>query len=324
MAEPARSGAMAAPGWRLPRPLLVKAARFGAVAFAPLVVAYLVLGPMAATGAGIGVVVGLAVATVLAPLPAAAVIAGHGAVAMLSAAVAGQPLAAAGLVALSGLAAGPANTRGFGKALVLLPVMAMLGSSGLYADDPVRAAAGIVAGGGWALLVARLAGSRPALRPVQLRAAWTHAIVLAATAGVAALAALAIPLPHGYWIVITLSAVLVPVASETAKATLERVGGTIVGALFGVAAGLVLPAILQAVVAVAAVILLIGYALIGDGPRKVAMLTLVLVLALAGVSGTATLDVAIQRLAWTLVAALLVVAAGFLVARVADRTWVAA
>ncbi|HEX5826035.1 MAG TPA: FUSC family protein [Candidatus Limnocylindrales bacterium] len=320
-AAPAESPAATRPlaGWALPGAVLGKAALVAVLALAPVVVILVLIGPPAAAGAGIGVAVGLAAATMLPVLPAAGVVLAHVLVALAGSVLALTPLGAALLVGAAGLACGPANRIGFGKAMVLLPVMAALSTAGMYDADPLRAAVGVAGGAAWAMVLVGVIGSRaglvPRLAPVPSASAWAHAVVLALAASVATFVALTVPLPHGYWIVVTLSAVLVPVSAETVTATRDRVIGTLVGALAAVALGAVLPGVLLPVALLTALVLLVGYALVGDGARKVTMLTVLLVLVLAGATGTSTVGIALERLAWTLAAAALVAGLGYGVGR---------
>jgi len=304
-------GAPASLGGRLPRAVLAKAAAIAVIAFAPVPVAALLAGLPVAIAVGLGLVVGLSAGLQVRPGTAAKIAILNVLFALAGMLVVGSPAAAALLVAVAGLALGPANGRGMGKALMPLPLMAALSATGLFTGDPSGVVLGIGAGAAWAIAITSRVATRPDPVPLDVRESWTHALVLAGTTSAATFVALSVPLPHGYWIVVTLCAVLVPAAAEQAQATAERVGGTLIGAMVGVFAGLLLPPPLVAVAALALLVLMIAYGLVGDGRRKVLWLTVLLVLILGGQSGTTAVDVALQRLAWTLVgAALVAMAAG--------------
>jgi hypothetical protein len=295
--------------------VLTKAGILAAVAFAPAVVAWLVAGLPAAIGVGLGLALGLS-AGLLVPPRLSVVIVGLNLVAAAAGLlVIGSPVGAAVLVGVAGLALGPANRRGVGRAMLLLPLLVTLSATGLLADDPVRSLGGMAVGAAWAIAITARLGARRELVALGVREAWTHAVALAATTSIATFVALSVPLPHGYWIVVTLCAVLVPTSAERARATTERVAGTISGALLGIVVGVLLPTALTAVAALGALVLMVAYALVGDGRRKVLWLTVLLVLMLGGAAaGSSAVDVALQRLAWTVVGAVLVGAAAVLVA----------
>ncbi len=309
-------------GWGLPRPVLLRSLGLSVVGMVPIVVAVLVAGPGAAAGAGLGLILGLSAAAVLPTGPAAVIVLLHLLVALAGILVAGSPVAGALVVALSGLASGPAYRAGFGRGLIILPMVAVFAASGAFASAPVAGELGLAAGAAWALLLARVAGPVPVLVPLPRSTAWIHAVALAATCGIGTFVALAVPLPHGYWIVVTLTATQFPVVSESVDAMRDRLAGTLLGALAGGVAGAVLPVPLQLVAVFATLILQVGYSLVGDGTRKVTMLTAMTVLLLAGATGASTLEMAAQRLAWTIAGAGLVGGAAFIVRRMTGaRRW---
>lgn len=318
MSEGAPRSAVALGGWAVPRPVLVKAVVLAVALLAPALGCALALGVDVALGVLLGLGIGLSIAGAGSLAAAVAIVAVNVAALLAGGLAQGSALGAAAVVALAGLAIGPANLRGIGRGLMLAPVLAAVAASGTLGAVVVAPAVGVAIGAAWAAgLLLRLGGSRAPV-PLSRSDAWLHAIAMALATSLATLVSLAVPLPHGYWIVVTLAAVLQPVAAETSRATGERVVGTLVGSLLAVALGAVLPSWSVAIAIVVFMTLLIAYALLDDGVRRVAALTVLVVLALSGATGMVGLEVALQRLAWTLVGAVLVAATGLVVARVSE------
>lgn len=102
-----------------------------------------------------------------------------------------------------------------------------------------------------------------------------------------------------------------PVATETARAALDRVSGTVIGALIVSLLVLLLPAWATALAACACALLMVGWLLAADQRRYVAFLTPVVVLT-GAIGSTPALNLAAARVALSAIGAIL--AAGIAVA----------
>ena len=317
MSLPAPAPARPLAGWGVPRPILTRAAVLAVVALAPALGGAVVLGPWVAVGVFMGLAIGISVGPLTTLPTGSLLVAVNCAALIVGALVEGSPLGGAAVVALASLAVGPATRMGLGRGLMLSPVLAAVAASGAFGETPLPAVIGGVIGAAWGAGIMRVLGIRREPVPVDAADAWVNAGALAVTCGITTLVALATPLPHGYWIVVTLASVLQPVREATTRATGERVVGTLVGSLLAVAAGAILPTWSVALVVVGAMALFIAYALAGDGVRRVAVQTVMLVLVLAGATGTVGIEVAVERLAWTIVGAALVALSGLAADRLA-------
>ena len=123
-------------------------------------------------------------------------------------------------------------------------------------------------------------------------------------------------LPHGYWVALTLTAVLRPSDDQTIRRSSERVLGTIGGALLALLATTVAPLWALLVLLVASTVLCIGYALTKDYTRQVLFMTPAVVL--LGSAGHPFL-IASERALATLAGALLAVAIGLGLATFENR-----
>ena len=85
-------------------------------------------------------------------------------------------------------------------------------------------------------------------------------------------------LPHGYWAIFTLCAVLKPATNETISTVRMRVFGTIIGAIFGLVSVLLLPHWLTTVFALLCLLFMINYMLDSRYTMYVVVLTTLLVL----------------------------------------------
>ena len=247
------------------------------VLLVPLAIAYLLAGIPAALALGMGYV-----ALVKAALTQRSHVAlGLAVPAALAAAVAvalrGQPLAAAGFVALCCLMVAPANQVRDGL-MAGLPTAAAVLVAVPGDFDPGWTAAWVLLGGAVVVLVAtRLPRvTQPSgLEPVR---AWRHAIVMAVAVGVVTYLVLALDVPHGYWVALTLSVVLRPFDDQTRSRAGERVLGTLAGVLLAVLIAATLPLWAIAATLVVCLVLMTAYSTIGDYTRQVIFLTPTVVL----------------------------------------------
>ena len=105
---------------------------------------------------------------------------------------------------------------------------------------------------------------------------YTAVIVLMAT--IFAYIAIKYNLPHGYWAIFTLCAVLKPATNETISAVRMRVFGTIIGAIFGLISVLLLPYWLTTIFALLCLLFMVYYMLDSRYTKYVIVLTTLLVL----------------------------------------------
>jgi uncharacterized membrane protein YccC len=135
-----------------------------------------------------------------------------------------------------------------------------------------------------------------------------HAVALAATAVLALGVLMELDVTHGYWVVLALSLVLRPAADETRTLARDRVVGTVVGLVVGVAAVVLLPLPVLLVLAAGCVVLTAAWGMVGDNLRATTYAAPMLVL--LGSSGLAGSGVALalERTVATVVGVALAVA----------------
>ncbi len=302
-------------GWMLPRPVLVKATTLVAMAVAPAVVGAAVL-PLALVATFlIGVSAGFAISIVTTSRMTMVLAVVYGIAGAAGIAVGANAVAAGLATATASLLVAPAAERGFGPALTMAPIVVVIAAFGVLGRDPALALLGIPAGIVWMTFVTRVHAIRIAPAPMDRRVAWVYGLGLAIAAGAATGLAIALDLSHGYWLVLTLAVTLQPMPAESTGQVRDRVLGTMLGALLGVAAGAVIAPWLVVAAVLIAAILGIAYSVVGDNVRGVALTTLMLVLAIAAATGTSTIDVALLRLAWTVVGGAFVLLAALVVKR---------
>ncbi|WP_084101835.1 FUSC family protein [Demequina sp. NBRC 110051] len=234
--------------------------------------------------------------------------------------VAPSPWGLAAVVAASVLATFPLVLR-HGAVVSSVPVVVALAGTDAVAIGPEGALAGILLAAVLTIGVVRLLRLRAPAPPTPSRRVLV--VYLGAVAFGSALAAgliVAWEVPHGVWVIVALSAVLLPVAGETVRAARARVLGTVVGTVVASAASMVLPAVIS--LALVAVLLVWGIAwIIAKNQARGAGFVAAAVVLIAGVSTSeAAWEVAGQRALLTLVGGLAAVALGLIVARL-DRSW---
>ena len=290
--------------WRVPRPVLLGSLKIALILMAPLVIVYASAGGVAALAVAMGYTGSLTPALTLRPTYSLALALPAAMTGVVAAGIAGQALAAACFVALACLLVAPAN----------------IVQNGLLSGIPTIAAVyaclrppGSGPGGCWMLVggaivvgVSALTRRSKSADPVGVDpwTAWAHAIAMAGVVGVIVLVLGVVDIPHGYWIAMTMTIVLRPYGTETQSVARQRVVGTTLGTVLALALAVVLPGWAALTVAVALLVLVVANALMGRYSQQVMFLTPFIVLVGSG-SGEEAVGVAVQRVAATLLGALL-------------------
>lgn len=201
----------------------------------------------------------------------------------------------------------------------MLPVAVAIGASVPQAGPALGFAAWAGAGGLAMMVGARLAKVTTPASPVPTPLAWRHAVLVAAVSALASWLTTARGIEHGYWLVVTLAAVLRPIGAETLSRARTRSLATVAGVLVAIALVSVVPTPIALGSAAAAVILAVAWALTGDQVRQTLYLTPAIIMAAS--AGTASFAVALagQRLALTLVGAAVALLLAWALARWSDR-----
>lgn len=239
-----------------------------------------------------------------------------------------------------GLVAGAAAytaRRGINSVVLLVPLFA---SFALVAPPEVSRAstwlqAGVLIGlasmlgGLWSLGVMRvLVGNdmpKKPLTPLSMRGSVSYAIIMGSVIGISAWGVLTwAPSHQGAWLLLTLIVVLQPAPSDTFSKTFNRLGGTLIGV---VAAGLISLAITSSAVSLVLstiflfVALVLRYVL--KKPYWLYMTFLTPSVILIDSHGRDVMDVAAERLAATVLAALIAITIALLVKFAHDRWFMA-
>ncbi|MGO8887345.1 MAG: FUSC family protein [Streptosporangiaceae bacterium] len=289
------------------------------IAALPIVVlAGFASGPSAAVWTALGLVMGAIARTFLDLGRAAAVVAAATAVAAAAAACTGRPVLAGCIVAAAAVLAGLANRWAAGVAS-LAPVTAAIAGSQRGLGWPALGG-WILAGALYGIIVVGLVHVHLPPRPVGAARAAGHTAVLAPLCGAAEGLAVALRLPHGYWIVLTLAAVLRPVARESAGRAVKRVAGTLLGVLLPIPLVLFLPRAALITIAVACVVGSVSYLFAGQYTRQTVLMTIAIVILASGGVRAAALAVGELRLAWTIVGAAVAATAAGIMWRI-ERDW---
>ncbi len=298
-----RAAAASLRDWTIPGPARRTAALLTIAILVPTVGAYALFGFASALGVFMGFVANLTPASALPwRLGMAAVIATAltGAVAT---ALLGQPVPAAAFVALACLIAAPGNIW-HNNLLAAIPTVAAVYTTLLIDADPVQSLGGLLVGGTAAVALMSRSTNPGGLKGVPEAVAWRHATAMALSVGAVVLVVSALSEPWGYVLPMTLTLVLRPVTDETHPMALQRVVGTLAGAVL--AAGLValLPLWSQVVVQVCLLFLLLAYSVLGRYALYVIFLT-PFVIFLGGRAEAYSAEVGLQRVLATLAAAVL-------------------
>lgn len=290
--------------WAVPRHVLLVSALAAVVLLAPLIGGYLLAGPTAAIGIGMGYLVSTRTALGLRPAQALGLVVPGAMAGAVAVAVRDQPLAAACFVALCCLLVAPANVLADGLMSGVPTIAAVLVA--VPGNFEPAATAGWMLFGGLIMVVLGTRLGTPSL-PAGLpqQRAWRHAIVMAVSVGVVVYLVALWDLPHGYWIALTLTVVLRAFDDETKRRSWERVLGTIGGVVLAYVLASSLPVEAVAVVLALTLVLALAYATTGDYMRQIAFLTpSVVLLGSAGSTGL----VAVERAVATVLGALLAAA----------------
>ena len=309
--DPAADGSAAtsatspASKWLVPRRVLIGAMGIAGILMAPLVIAYLAVGTVAALGVAMGYAGSLTPALKLRPGYALALVLPAAMTGVVASGVAGQVLPAACFVALACLLVAPANIVQNGL-LAGIPTIAAVYATLPDRQDPTQVGAWMLVGGAIVVVVAALTGLRLPAEPVGVEpwTAWTHAVAMAVVVGGIVLVLGVVAIPHGYWIAMTMTVVLRPYGTETQSVARQRVVGTTLGAVLALGLALVLPAWAALAVAVALLVLMVANALMGRYAQQVTFLTPFIVLVGSG-GGDDAVGVALDRVVATLVGAVL-------------------
>lgn len=169
-------------------------------------------------------------------------------------------------------------------------------------------------------LLARIGGSRTEPRPVQRRVVWRQAAALAITAALGAAIALSTGLPHGYWLILTVSFVLRPGPHETRIVAVERSIGTLAGVVTAVAVAIVTPTGVALVIGAIALVGSMTFGLQWDLRMQHAFLTVTVVLVGSSRLLVERAELAAERLLLTALGALFAVAAALVLERTSTST----
>ncbi len=299
--------------------MLLLSAALSVLLLIPLAGGYLLAGVPAALGIGMGYVVLLRPALTLPARRVGLLVLAAGLVASVAVALRGQPLAAAAFVALCCLAVAPVNRTGEGM-LAGLPTAASVLVAVPGDFDPAAMAGWAVLGGGIAVLVAARVPKATPLPGLDRDRAQRHAVVMAAAAGLVTYLVLALHVPHGYWVALTLTVVLRPFDDQTRTKAWERLVGTFGGIVLAVLLAALLPLWAIAVALTACLVLMTAYALRGDYTRQVLFLTpSVVLLGTPGDLGLVAADRALATVTGAVLAALIAMVMVIVDSRTAGR-----
>jgi hypothetical protein len=308
---------MPAGGWAIPQPKLKVAVLLTVVMLIPTAVAYRAFGEPAGLAVALGFVISLSPATKLRPAYAFAAVVPAAMTGAVAVAVSGQAFPAACFVALACLLVAPANVLQNGL-LAGIPTLAAVYSTIPLQQSPTTVAAGMLAGGAIAVAVASRAPRSSELVGVAARTSWRHATAMAASVGLVVFAITALDEPHAYWVPMTMTLVLRPYGRETLAIARDRISGTLAGAVLALVLVLVLPDWAALLVGAGLLVLVVAYAVLGRYAQEIVFLTPFIVLLGSTGAATDTADLALQRIAATLLGAVLAGLIALALAR-ADR-----
>lgn len=292
-----------------------------AVVLVPGFIASAVGGTTASITVGLCAGAAMSFGTLIRPGVALAVTLALGACAALGALVYGSPWLAGAAVGLTILLSAPANAYSAGM-LTLAPILTMVFAVTDRGWPWWQAGIWGVIGGLVGLAIAALMrfGQRPP-QPMPRALAWRHAVVLSVTAGLSIVAAELLDLPHGYWVAVTLIVVLRPVPGERRSYLSQRLAGTLLGAGVALLVVWLLPADLRIVAAFAFLVVLAAYAMSGNYFMQTLFLTPMLLIFLsAGDEAEATVELTLDRVAFTLVGVVLAAGVAWAMQRWDERS----
>lgn len=237
-------------------------------------------------------------------------------------ALASQELAAvaAGLVVAVAVIVQLPVVRRYGAVVGVVPVIVANIAGGTLESEPIFAAMGTVMGAVLTIAAVRvLRIPRVPAPDVGRRVAWAYVLMLGLTAGAVTAVVVHEDLPHGMWLVIALSTVLVPMPHETVARGRVRVAGTIVGALVGSAVAALVPAWIAIAVGLVAVFVSVAMMVAHRRHAFVAYGALAVVVLVGAGHGDVAVDAAAVRVGWTLAGALVAAGAGWVISTIERR-----
>ncbi|MDN4479138.1 FUSC family protein [Demequina sp. SYSU T00039] len=307
-----------------PRTALVPpmpAVRLASTVVGVLVAVAVAVGLVAGVGAGVGAALGGLTVVMVSLMSgprwhAVALGAAVGVIAALATLARDDALLLGVLTAVAAAVTLPVVLR-YGPVCGTAPVVAAVAGTAAAEIGPWAAAVGVVvAAVAVPLALAALGLARLPATPLPRRTTAAYVAALALGSGAAIAIGSALELEHALWLVVALSAVLVPVSGETTSRARRRVIGTVLGTLAGAVLASFLPTWLGIALAVAAAVGGLAWSIAKDEIRGSAFTAAVIVL-LAGAASTAgAWDAALQRIGLTVIGVVVAIALALLIARV--------
>lgn len=294
--------------WTRPAPGTVKMALILIPAvLIPGIAATAIGGASASLVVGLSVGIAMTFGAVMRPKSALVVTLLLGLAAALGALAAGNAWGVALAVVLIALLNGPANAYSAGM-LTLAPILTLVLAVSDHGMTWWQACIWAIIGG-WVgvglVMLLHFGGGAP--KPLPQSLAWRHSIVLAIAAGLSILVVGLLGLDHGYWITVTLIIVLRPVPGDRRSILIQRLAGTLAGAVIALVVVLLVPANLLLLCAFVFLFALAAYAMSGNYFLQTMFLTPMLLLFLSSGEGQeATLDLMVKRVGFTIAGIIIV------------------
>ena len=203
-------------------------------------------------------------------------------------------------------------------ALIAVPITAAVLSSPVATSTVVGRSLGLLAGGLYGAVALTVTKFPAPPRGDRLPAgtAMLYGVLVGTVVAVGTAAVTALDLPHGYWLTLTFLAVMQPSIVGSKRKTLQRAGGTIVGAAAALVVASVVPAT-GAEIAVGLAFVIASVMLTSDYRVYAALMTVGVVLLVEGKTPPVT---AVElRVGLTVVAALIVLGLCYLVPYLVHR-----
>lgn len=269
-------------------------------------------------GAFLGAVAGLpgSLTAVTRGVRAAVVALGTGAAAA-GVAAADQPWAVAAVLAALGVAQYPLTRVAAGSGALLLVVPAVAASVAGGGDARV-VGLGALIGTLSVLAVGRLLGPGAPAVPVARDVAARHAVAVA-VAVTACTPAVTADFGHGYWIVLTVAALLRPVPGESTRLAGRRVAGAVVGIALAAGVVLLFPPAVAVVFALLCAWGQVAWTLARDEFRQATLGTPVVILVASSSPAGSQVAASVERLLWVGAGAAVAVAAALVLAVFDER-----
>lgn len=166
-------------------------------------------------------------------------------------------------------------------------------------------------------LIIVLRGFHVTPHPIPLAVGIRHGVVMAVACGSATVVVMHFGWPHGYWLVMTLAIVLRPYAKESLQRTVQRIAGTVAGALIAAALS-VAPRPWQLVFAAICLALMFTFMAMRDYLMQVTFTTPMVVFLVSSGTVTDTLTMDWLRVVYTAAACVIGGALALLLARQDD------